>query len=181
MDLEVNLTKPRCVKKVLTQFSLPSTLQSPTRDSSQNHLTTPLSQSPLTTLLRKRSVAPARRALSRASVSGKDSPMKQLSVLCLSLVLVFSLSGCCCGLFGHGGGGYGAGYPYGGGGGCNSCGSAPGGAFYGGYPATGSPCGPGGCGVQQYPSGSLYGGPSAAISPQGGPVAFAPATAIGTF
>ncbi len=117
--------------------------------------------------------------------------MKQLSVLCLSLMLVFSLSGCCCGLFGHGGGGYGAGYPYGGGG-CNSCGGG-GGAFYGGgAPAYGggipygevpagaaSPCGPNGCGV--YQSGALYGGPSAATSIGPGPVAFAPMQAISTY
>lgn len=98
--------------------------------------------------------------------------MKQFSVLCLSLALMFSLSGCCCGLFGHGGG-YGAGYP----GGCNSCGTS----YYGGYPAaSGGACGPGGCGAT-YPSGSLYGGPAAAINAQGGPVAFAPAPSLGTF
>lgn len=120
--------------------------------------------------------------------------MKQLRVLCLSLALMFSLSGCCCGLFGHGGA-YGAGYP--GAGGCSNCGGAGGGyyggapvggAFYGPGAATGG-CGPGGCGTTAFPSGatafpsgaSLYGGPSTATGLQPGPVAFAPMQAIQTY
>ena len=167
-------------------FNFPAQL----RDSSHSLHTSPLSNSPpsdasWSALLK---AAIARHTLSRVTVSGKESPMKQLRVLCLSLALMFSLSGCCCGLFGHGGGGYGAGYP----GGCSSCGGA-GGGFYGGAPvgggafygpgaATGG-CGPGGCGTTAFPSGaSLSGGPSAAATGlQPGPVAFAPMQAIQTY
>jgi len=104
--------------------------------------------------------------------------MKQLSVLSLSLALMFSLSGC-CGLFGHGGG-YGAGYP-GYGGGCNGNQSYP--AFYNGgavAPGGAGNCGPGGCGVS-YPN-AIYNG-SAAVQPgvPVGPVAYVPTPALQTY